>query len=482
MRSKVLLLAAVLVGCASGEPSSRPDPAALVEGARFASANGRRAESAWWRAFGDPDLDTLVARALRENPDLAVAAARVREARATVLALDADLLPRLDAQLGLASRRISNQTGQNFPGLPRRSDVGSAGLQLSWEIDLWGRAADRAQAALGDAESAAFRAAAAEVSLAAAVARSWFAVRLAREDLACLRADFASRLADMALVDRQSSAGLVDGDALAASRLAAAQAKAAELDASRRLAAAENALRVLVALPPGAPLPGALPAETGEPAVARQPDFGPGLPSELLLARPDLLAAARALDAALAREGAARAEFYPRLMIVGDAGWAADPAANLGSGGSGFWSLTPSLSLPVFDGARNTANLEVARARVDGAAADWRKVVLNAFREVDDALADLRDIAVQEDLARRVLLAVTERLANAEARHKAGLADRLEVEAARRDLLLARRTFAGYAWERRQAAVRLAAATGGGFPGEEAQGPRAPGARETAAE
>lgn len=464
MRSKALLLAAALAGCASGEPASRPEPAALVEDARFAAAAGRRAEAAWWRAFGDPDLDGLVARALRENPDLAAAAARVREARAAVVALDADLLPRLDAQLALASRRISNQTGQNFPGLPRRSDVGSAGIQLSWEIDLWGRAADRAQAALGDAESAAFRAADAEVALAASVARAWFAVRLAREELACLRADFASRLAAADLVTRQEKAGIVDGDALAAARLAAAQAKADELDASRRLAAAENALRVLVGLPSGAALPGALPDPASpHPAVASQPAFGPGLPSELLLARPDLRAAARALDAALAREGAARADFYPRLMIVGDAGWAADPASNLGVGGSGFWSLTPSLTLPVFDGARNAANLEAARAKVDGAAAEWRKAVLSAFREVDDALVDLRDIAVQEDLARRVLEAVSERLANAEARHKAGLADRLEVEAARRDLLLARRTFAGYAWERRQAAVRLAAATGGGF-------------------
>jgi len=464
MRSKALLLAAALAGCASGEPPAKPDLGPLAAQARFASAAGERPAAAWWRAFGDRDLDTLVAQALRENPDLAVAAARVREARAAVQALDADLLPRLDAQLALASRRISNQTGQNFPGLPRRSDVGSAGIQLTWEIDLWGRAADRAQAALGDAESAAFRAAAAEVALAAAVTRAWFAVRLAREDLACLRDDFASRMTELDLVTRRQAAGLAAGDELSAARLAAAQAKAAELDASRRLAAGENALRVLVALPPSAPLPGHLPAESGQPAVARQPDFGPGLPSDLLLSRPDLRAAARALDAALAREGAARADFYPRLLLIGDAGWAADPASNLGRAGSGFWSLTPSLSLPVFDGARNAAGLEAARARVDLAAAEWRQSVLNAFREVDDALVDLREIAVQEQLSERVLTAVAERLANAEVRLKAGLADRLEVESARRDLLLARRTFAGYAWERRQAAVRLAAATGGGFP------------------
>ena len=151
-------------------------------------------------------------------------------------------------------------------------------------------------------------------------------------------------------------------------------------------------------------------------------------------------------------------------MLVGDAGWAADPSSRVGRTGSGFWSLTPSLTVPLFDASRNQAGFEVAQARVDQAAAEWRKAVLEAFREVDDALVDLREIAIQEELAARVVAAVGERLANAEARLKAGVSDRVEVEAARRDVLLARRTHAGYAWQRRLAAVRLAAATGGGFP------------------
>ena len=467
--NKALLAAALLAGCASGDPSTKVELAPLAREAGFSPLpssldSGVRAAAAWWRAFGDPDLDRLVARALAENPDLATAAARVRESRALLIAVDADLLPRLDAQLALSSRRLSNQTGQNFPGMPRRTDVGTAGVQLSWEIDLWGRAADRSLAALGDAESAAFRAAAAEVSLAAEVARAWFAVRLAREDAACLAADFDSRVDAIGMVELQVTAGVADGDALSAARLAAAQAKADELDAVRRLGAAENALRVLVGLPAGAVLPGTQPDLKTAPSVASQPSFGAGLPSELLLARPDIRAAERALDAALAREGSARAEFYPKLMLVGDAGWSADPAGNVGRSGSGFWALTPSLSLPIFDGARNAAGVEVAQARVEAAAAGWKSAVLNAFREVDNALIDLRALATQEDLAGRVLAAVGERLANAEARARAGLADRVEVEAARRDVFLARRTFAGYAWQRRQAAARLAAATGGGFP------------------
>jgi NodT family efflux transporter outer membrane factor (OMF) lipoprotein len=465
MPSKVLLIAVLLVGCASGDSPSRADLAPKLDNPTLTTPGGTRAAAAWWRAFEDPDLNQLIAQALQRNPDLSAAAARVRESRALLIAVDADLLPRLDAQLALASQRMSNQTGQNFPGMPRRTNVGSAAVQLTWEVDLWGAVSDRAQAALADAEAAAFRAAAVEVALAAQVTRTWFAVRLAREELACLRADFTSRMTEMNLVSLRTQAGIDDDDTLSSARLAAAQAKADELDATRRLGALENALKVLIDQPVGQPLPETVHNTDGSnaPLIVKVPNFGAGIASELLLARPDLRAASRTFDATLAREGSAQADFYPRLMLVGDAGWAADPSSRIGKTGSGFWSLMPTVTLPIFEGQRNQSALEVARARAEIAAADWRKAVLNAFKEVDDALIDLRDIAQQEELAEKVLTAVKDRLKNAEVRAKAGLANGSEIEAARRDLYLARRTLAGFAWERRQAAVRLAAATGGGF-------------------
>jgi len=193
------------------------------------------------------------------------------------------------------------------------------------------------------------------------------------------------------------------------------------------------------------------------------PSFGAGVPSELLLRRPDLAASAARLDAALAREGAAIADFYPSVTLNGQAGWQADPASRIGRGTSSFWTLTPSVDLPVFDAGLRKANLEVARARIDGSGAEWTKAVLGAFREVEDALADLRELALQEELTGRVLAAVRARLANAEARRKAGLANENDLTAARRDEALAARTLSMVVWERRQVAVRLAAATGGGW-------------------
>lgn len=461
--SKALLAAALLAGCAaSPEPVAAPTE---VAEARWSTATATvRAGAEWWKAFGDPALSELIVRALRENPDLTVAAARVREARAVVAVASADLLPRLDAQLAQQAQRISAETGRNFPGMPRRSDVTAAGVQLSWEIDLWNRAGSLADASLAEARAAGYSEASARVALSAEVARGWFAVRSARETLACLEAEFAAQMEELALTERRFRAGLVDGDPVSAAKLLAAQAKAAEADGRRRLHALENALRVLVGTAPGFELP-ATALDPAGPAVlaAAMPDFGSGVPSELLLTRPDLRAAEQQVDAAVAREGAARADYYPRLTLMGDAGWQADPASRLGRGSSGFWSLTPSLSLPIFDGHRIDANNEAAQARFDVARANYRKAVLNAFREVDDALIDIREIGTQEMLAGKVVEAVRERLANAEARAKAGLADSSEVLAARLDLYLARRTLAGYGWERRQAAVRLAAATGGGW-------------------
>jgi outer membrane protein TolC len=241
-----------------------------------------------------------------------------------------------------------------------------------------------------------------------------------------------------------------------AAKFTAAQAKVDEGLGRRRVAAAENALRALIGAAPGESLPVAQ-------GVAAMPGFGAGVPSEILLRRPDLAAAAARLDAAVSREGAARADFYPSVTLTGQAGWQADPASRIGQGSAGFWSLAPAIDLPIFDAGRREANLEAARARIDGSAAEWTKAVLGAFREVEDALADLRELAQQEELTARVLAAVRSRLANAEARQKAGLANETELTLARRDEALAARTLSMVVWERRQVAVRLAAATGGGW-------------------
>ena len=453
--NKTFLLAAlVLAGCAH-DPMAKPKgpaaPAAFSQG-------GAVADAKWAEAFGDAALLDLIAQARQRSPDLVIARARQREAVALLLAANAGDQPAVSVGAGLESSRISLETGR-VPlgiGIPRRTDVGAVGVKASWELDVWGREAAKTKAADADSRAAKFTAEQAELALSAEVARLWFAVRGAREQLAFLEAEFATRLREMEIVEKTVGAGLLDSDPLSTARLAAAQAKVDEGLGRRRLAAAENALRALIGAAPGDKLPEA----KGSVAM---PTFGAGVPSELLLRRPDLAAAAARLDAAISREGAAIADFYPSVTLNGQAGWQADPASRIGRGSASFWSLTPSIDLPVFDAGRREADLEVARARIDGSGAEWTKAVLGAFREVEDALADLRELALQEDLTARVLAAVRVRLANAEARRRAGLANENEILIARRDEAMAARTLSMVVWERRQVAVRLAAATGGGW-------------------
>ena len=455
LASKSLLgAAALLAGCAH-EPA--PRPATPVPPAAFSVA-GAAAPAGWLDAFQDPALPALLARARAGSPDLAIVRARQREADALLVAAGGALQPMLSAQAGLEASRISLETGR-VPvgvGIPRRTDVAGLGVKASWELDFWGRKAATVTAAENDAKASAAAVAQAELALGAEVARVWFAVRGAREQVACLEAEFAARFREMEIIQLGVAGGILPTDPLSSARLAAAQAKVDEGLGRRRLAAAENALRALIGAAPGETLPVAR-AES----VAVMPAFGAGLPSELLQRRPDVRAAALRFDAAVAREGAALADFYPSVTLNGQAGWQADPAARIGRGSSAFWGLAPTIDLPLFDGSRREANLEVTRARLAGSAAEWQKVVLNAFREVEDALADLRELALQEKLTQQVYGAVQDRLKNAEARQRAGVAAEVEVVVARRDEALARRTLSLVVWERRQAAVRLAAATGG---------------------
>lgn len=451
-----LLAAALLAGCASRQEPPRQDAAALGAPATFSSA-GARADSKWLAAFADPALDELVARARAANPDLTAARARQREAEATLLAATGVNQPKLNAQAGYESSVISGQTGRVPPGIPRRTDVAAVGLKASWELDFWGRNASKAEAADKEVRAAEYSVAQADLALVAETARLWFAVRSAREELVRLEQEFAARFREMEIVQKSVDAGVLATDPLSSAKLAAAQAKVDEGLGRRRLAAAENALRALLNLGPAAPLP------QGKPGIPAMPVFGPGVPSDLLKQRPDLAAAAARFDAAVAREGSAVADFYPSVTLTGQAGWQADPASKLGRGNSGFWSLAPSIDLPLFDGANREANLAITRARISGADAEWRKAVFTAFREVEDALVDLRELALQEDLTKRVADAVMDRRLNAEARFKAGVANETEVVIARRDEAQALRTLSSVVWERRQAVVRLAAATGGGW-------------------
>ena len=461
LNKKFFITAAlILVGCAH-EAAVRPDGFTPVSEFSYKVSDGKAADDQWWKSFKDSNLDALIERALKANPDLAIAQAHWREARASVAAVNAQLLPRVDAQASYQSSRTSANTGRDFPGMPRRFDTLTVGGQVNWEIDFWDKNKLSSESAVAEAAAAGYSVENAKVSLIAEVSRLWFAIQSARVDAECLSDEFKARYREMEITEKAVNAGLLSTDPLSTTQLAAAQAKLDMSNAARRLAAYESALRALIGAPQNEKLPATISNEVKIKKV--RPNFSAGIPSQLLLSRPDLAAASMKLDSAMAREGVARSDFYPSVTLNGQLGWQADPASKIGKGSSGFWSLMPAVDIPLFDGDRRESQLEVARSRIDLAGAEWRKAVLNAFREVEVTLVDIKELEDEVKLAERVLEAVTQRLENAKTRYTAGVADEREVVIATRDLALARRTHAELEFEICQATVRLAAATGGGW-------------------
>jgi|GEM_PF-454536 len=461
LNKKFLITSALLlVGCAH-EAAVRPDGLTPVSEFSSKISEGKVADAQWWKSFKDTNLDALIERALKANPDLAIAQAHWREARASVAAVNAQLLPRVDAQASYQSNRTSAESGRNFPGMPRRFDTLTVGGQVNWEIDFWDKNKLSSESAVAEAAAAGYSVENAKVSLVAEVSRLWFAIQSARVDAECLSDEFKARYREMEITEKLVNAGLLSTDPLSTTQLAAAQAKLDMSNAARRLAAYESALRALIGAPQTEKLPATLSTEVK--IKKDRPNFSAGIPSQLLLSRPDLAAASMKLDSAMAREGVARSDFYPSVTLNGQLGWQADPASKIGKGSSGFWSLMPAVDIPLFDGDRRESQLEVARSRIDLAGAEWRKAVLNAFREVEVTLVDIKELEDEVKLAERVLEAVTQRLENAKTRFAAGVADEREVVIATRDLALARRTHANLEFEICQATVRLAAATGGGW-------------------
>ncbi len=452
-----LAFAATLGACSLAPDYQRPSAPVAGEWPEARTEAGRDASAIDWKAFfPDPRLQGLIAAALEHNRDLRIAVARVEEARSLYGIARADRLPNVDLA---ASRNASrtpadlSMTGQRLTA--QRFDVDLA--VASFELDFWGRVrnlADAARASYLASEEAqrAFR-----LSLIADVANAYFTLMELQERTALARATVAGRSELRELIGKRREVGLVgDLDYLAADgALQTALADQASLE--RQRAAAANALALLVGQSP-ATLPAGRPL-SGQGIVV---DLAVGLPSDMLVRRPDVLAAEQRLIAANANIGAARAAFLPRIGLTGAFGTASNALSGLFDAGSDAWSFQPVLRLPLFDFGRAAANVDLAEARKVIAVADYEKTIQQAFREVADLLggrARLAEQLVAQEAGERTL---SERLNITEARYRAGIANYLEVLDAQRDLFAAQQ---GVVQTRRAwlvAAAQLYKALGGG--------------------
>ena len=435
LRLSLVTLVAVLAlaGCSMAPTYERPElpvPAAWPDDVQGTTAAAKPVD--WNSFFPDERLRALIKLALEHNRDLRIATARVAEARALYGIQRADRLPTVNVGAsGTNVRTPADLSGTGSAVISRRVDVNAS--MLPFELDFWGRVASLSEAAKAaylatEQAQRAFR-----LSLIAGVADGYLALEEAQERMDIAQATLETRRETRDLVDRRRAAGLAgDLDFLQAD--AAYEGARADLAAlQRQYSAARNFLRALVGTEP-ANLPAGKPLSEQGIALDQQAD----VPSQVLVRRPDVLAAEQRLISANANIGAARAAFFPRISLTASAGTASAQLTNLFKDGQEAWSFTPALTLPIFDYGRNSANLDLANVRKDIAVADYERTVQQAFREVADLLV-ARDKLAEQMRAVEAQERSQQRAADiAEARYKQGVGSFLEVLDAQRQLFAVR--------------------------------------------
>jgi multidrug efflux system outer membrane protein len=459
-----LALAFAFAGCTTVGPDFKA-PAAM-DVPSFRHLEGQTSDSArlpaeWWTVFNDTTLNTLEARALRENPGVRAAAQRLLQAQAQLGVVRANQAPNLSLGTSIGYSRSSAESAQG-QALGGRAISGmdyQVGARLSYELDLWGRVRRVVEATDAQALAAQDDRDGVLLMLSSQVAQTYWQLRGMDAEMAILKNALATRQESNELVEARFNAGLSNELDVSRTRIERANAEADLHDVQRQRNNLEHALSTLVGATPTAPLL----ALTD--AVLPQPPVIPvGLPASLLAQRPDLASSVANLKAANAQIGVAEGAFYPSLSLTGNFGFASENLHTMTQGSARQFSAGPlSLSLPIFDGGRNKANLALAQARYDEAVANHETRLLTALREVEDALSDVQERSKQGDVQAFAQQAAARALVVAQARFDRGVSTYLDVTDAQRSSLQADRATAQIRTQRLLAAVAVARALGAGW-------------------
>lgn len=417
----------------------------------------------WTQVFTDSALQALIQDALTNNLDLGIAEARLREAQAGVTIARAGLLPTVS--LGLNTTPIARLPGDDFS-----SSFLAAGL-LSWEIDLWGRVRRATEAARADLAGRAAARDGTQVTLVAETARRHFEIGALRDVLSATQYSAQLQSKALTLMQRRNQAGIVSAAEVrqAESQLASTQARIPAVE--RQLFATENALALLLGKPPGA-VEGAAPNSAVTTPHNPRPDLTlpaalpAGLPSALLERRPDVREAEQGLVAANARVGEAKARLFPSVSLTGVFGGISTSLNEVFSNPSTVASLGPNLTQTLYAGGALLANQDAARARLDQALLRYRQTVLNALREVSDALNGYQRYGEELEQQQLRVTAAREALRLADKRFAAGVVSYLEVLDAQRQLLASETDFVNTRLARQTALIQVYRALGGGWQGD----------------
>lgn len=456
----LLLAGSVLAGCAHAPsaPDSQPAalPAAWPGEASVPAGAVPAAELGWQAYFTDPQLQALIRTALVHNPDLRQAASRVQQAQAAFRIQRADQLPSVAAGAGQVRAGVPDDVQPLLQQSVLEGNVALVGVP-SWELDLWGRVRSLKRSALETWLASTEAQRAVRLALIAQVAQGYLALAETDARLALTERTIASREQSFHLFSRREQVGSISRLQLAQVETLLLQARALGVQLRQQRDVQAHTLDALVGVPGS--VPARLPEDAFEHALA---PVAPGLPSDLLRQRPDLLAAEHQLRAADADIAAARALYFPRIALTAGVGSLSGELSGLFDSGTGAWLFHPSISLPLFDGGKRRANLGLSRARREAALAAYDQAVQAAFRDVSDALSAQRWLGEQTGIAARSVTVLSERARLANLRYEAGSSSYLEVLDAERDLLSARQQQVSARRALAASQVALYAALGGG--------------------
>lgn len=455
-----LLAAMVLAGCASVPPSAvtqaGPAPAQFKEsgGARWTTAVPAEAQprGEWWKAFADPVLDRLVDRATAGNTGIQEAATRLAQARALVRSASADRVP----QIGVGAGAV-RQAGAGTATGTRPSTLVTAGADLSWEVDVFGKLAKARDAASLDADARAALLQNTRLLVQAEVAQTYLALRAADAERGIVRETVKAYQGSLDLTERRYRGGDVAELDVARVRTELASTEAEALALDRRRAELEHALAVLIGEPASSFGLDEAPWTTALPVIP------PGVPATVLARRPDVSAAQSSILAAQARLGVAQAAWFPDVTLTASGGFASPEVSDLFRRSARAWSIGALLALPVFDGGRRQAGVDGAAAQLDAALVGYRAQVLGAFREVEDQLSALRLLDEQAKAQGRAVDSATRATVLSDSRYRNGMVSQLELLDARRSELQNRRAALQVKAAQYGATVGLVRALGGGW-------------------
>ena len=453
----------LISSCVCGPEYERPDVSDLAPTDwrwKLATPSDAAPKGAWWKIYADPALDRLEEDALSGSETLKAALARVEQARAAARMSESYKLPTASASASYQHQRLSGnrpmQISTPMAIEPMNQDTHSVSLDASYELDLWGRIRRASESDVALAFASGADAENLRLTLAADVATTYFSIRAKDDEIASLDEAVQLREESAKILQERFEKDLIPEIDASRAKMELALARADLASAKKTRAELFNALSLLCGKAPAN-----LEIGEGIALLTNPPSVPTEAPAKLLERRPDVAAAERRLASKCAEIGVARAAYFPSVSLIGSTGFLSTDANNLATSDSAVWSIAPKVSVPLFTAGRTKADVARAKAAYDEAMANYRQSVLAAFKDTDDALADIRFLAEQdaaEDEALKFALD-TEKLARQ--RYEAGYADYFTVVDAQRGVLAQKRAKAQLAALRYAASIHLIKALGG---------------------